>query len=597
MPERGYFVKTVNRIEVRSEEEPRKLRVAAYARVSLASELSEHSLAAQIRYYSGLIQRNPAWEFAGIYADNGISGTATKNRAEFNRMLADAEAGRIDVILTKSIQRFARNTVDLLKTVRHLKELGIEVRFERENIHTLSGDGELMLSILASFAQEESRSLSENVRWSVKKHFEQGKPWNHTPIYGYQWEGDQLCLIPEEAEIVRQIYRLYLDGTSISRIRDILNELGSVSKRGRPWSFSTVRNVLTNYSYTGNLLLHKTFRADPITKEVRVNKGEMPQYLVEGSHDAIISMEEWQQVQDSFQTGSLGPKQKKKDLPAASGRSATPASRKQNRDTLWDNDTVSREGRTCFSSKIWCQNCQCMLHRSQKKNSNVVHWFCAKAKRTNDHDPCPIPNSLPEYLLKPACASVLGLEEFGEAAFQEKVNHIEVTKDLKLLFFQKDGRQIVREGVFEGRRSNNRPSSGAVGLPVKYYPFTKFLFCANCGAVYHRYRKKLKDGTVSERWICNVAFSDCCHRSIRESTLEQLVAEVLGLPTFDAAAMEAQLEKATMDGNKVTFHFRDEHTVKKEFDEPHTNGWTPERRARFSEQITQSWRERKCRNQ
>ena len=161
-----------------------KKKVAAYARISMESERMNHSLSAQISYYNSLIQKNPEWEFAGVYADDGISGTGIAKRTEFQRMVADCEAGKIDIILTKSIQRFARNTVDLLETVRHLKDIGVEVRFEKENISSMSGDGELMLSILASFAQEESRSISENVKWGTRKRFEQGIPNGQFQIYG-----------------------------------------------------------------------------------------------------------------------------------------------------------------------------------------------------------------------------------------------------------------------------------------------------------------------------------------------------------------------------------------------------------------------------
>ena len=176
--------RSIRKIERRIPNLKQRKKVAAYARVSMESERMHHSLSAQVSYYSSLIQKNPDWEYAGVYADYGISGTGMKKRQEFLRMLEDAEAGKIDIILTKSIQRFARNTVDLLRTVRHLKELGVEVWFEKENIHTMSGDGELMMTILASFAQEESRSISENVRWRVKKRFEQGNPNGRFRVYG-----------------------------------------------------------------------------------------------------------------------------------------------------------------------------------------------------------------------------------------------------------------------------------------------------------------------------------------------------------------------------------------------------------------------------
>ncbi|MCD8300573.1 MAG: recombinase family protein, partial [Clostridiales bacterium] len=171
-------------------------KVAAYARVSMQTEKMKHSISAQVSYYSGLIQNNPDWEYAGVYADDFISGTDTVKRDEFNRMIADCEAGMIDIILTKSISRFARNTVDLLETVRHLKDIGVEVRFEKERINSMSGDGELMLSILASFAQEESRSISDNVKWGIHKRMQSGMPNanGHFNIYGYRWEGDDLVI-------------------------------------------------------------------------------------------------------------------------------------------------------------------------------------------------------------------------------------------------------------------------------------------------------------------------------------------------------------------------------------------------------------------
>ncbi|MBQ2047933.1 MAG: recombinase family protein, partial [Schwartzia sp.] len=207
-------MKTIEKIERTKPVLPARKRVAAYARVSMESERMHHSLSAQISYYSNLIQKNPEWEYAGVYADYAISGTGTKRREEFTRMIADCDAGRIDIVLTKSIQRFARNTVDLLNTVRHLKDLGIEVRFEKENINSMSGDGELMLSILASFAQEESRSLSENVRWATVKRFQQGIPNGKFTIFGYIWEDDHLVIVPEEAEIIRWMYSEYMKGAS-----------------------------------------------------------------------------------------------------------------------------------------------------------------------------------------------------------------------------------------------------------------------------------------------------------------------------------------------------------------------------------------------
>lgn len=247
-------MRTIRKIERSVPNLRRRKKVAAYARVSMDSERMHHSLSAQVSYYSSLIQKNPDWEYAGVYADYGISGTGTKKRQEFQRMLEDAEAGKIDIILTKSIQRFARNTVDLLRTVRHLKELGIEVWFEKENIHTLSGDGELMMTILASFAQEESRSISENVRWRVKKRFEKGIPNGRFRIYGYRWKGNHLVVKPGEAAVVKFIYANFLKGVSAETTEKQLEEQGVKSFNGKHFGNSSIRMILQNITYTGNML-------------------------------------------------------------------------------------------------------------------------------------------------------------------------------------------------------------------------------------------------------------------------------------------------------------------------------------------------------
>lgn len=274
-----------------------KKKVAAYARISMESERMHHSLSAQISYYNALIQKKPEWEFAGVYADDGISGTGIAKRTEFQRMLADCEAGKINIILTKSIQRFARNTVDLLETVRHLKDIGVEVRFEKENINSMSGDGELMLSILASFAQEESHSISENVKWGTKKRFEQGIPNGHFQIYGYRWEGDHLMVEPKEAKIVKLIFDNFMNGLSAESTEKQLEEMGVKSYKGIHFSNSSIRQILSNVTYTGNLLFQKEYVSDPITGKSKKNNGEMPQYYVEGNHEAIISPAVFDMVQ------------------------------------------------------------------------------------------------------------------------------------------------------------------------------------------------------------------------------------------------------------------------------------------------------------
>lgn len=277
---------------------PKRKRVAAYARVSLDKDAMLHSLAAQISYYKGLIQRKPDWEYAGVYADEGLTGTK-ENRPEFQRLLADCRAGKIDLVIVKSISRLARNTVTMLATVRELKALGIDVLFEKENIHSMSGDGELMLSILASFAQEESLSVSENCKWRIRRDFAAGEG-NSFDMYGYKIRGGEYEIVPEEADVVRQIYSWYLDGVGTGRIAIMLNAMQIPPCRGSLWNRTTIMSVLRNEKYTGNILLQKTFISDHLTKKKRVNRGELPQYYVEDSHEAIIDKATFDRVQEEL---------------------------------------------------------------------------------------------------------------------------------------------------------------------------------------------------------------------------------------------------------------------------------------------------------
>ena len=282
---------------------PKARRVAAYARVSSDKDTMLHSLAAQVDYYSTYIRHHPGWAYVGVYADEAKTGTRD-SRENFQRMLADCRAGKIDHIITKSVSRFSRNTVTLLETVRELKELGISVYFEEQSIDTATADGELMLSILASYAQEESLSASENQKWRIKKNFEEGMPWNGRML-GYRMRDGQYYIIPGEAEIVRRIYREYLDGSGPNRIATGLNEDGiPTAMNGSIWHPQTIAKMLRNYCYTGNLLLQTTFCENHITKRMLKNTGQRPRYLAEETHEAIIPMEQWQAVQDEIERRS-----------------------------------------------------------------------------------------------------------------------------------------------------------------------------------------------------------------------------------------------------------------------------------------------------
>lgn len=281
-----------------------KRRVAAYARVSTDSEEQLTSYEAQVDYYTRYIQSKPEWEFAGIYTDEGISATNTKRRDGFNKMVEDALAGKIDLIVTKSVSRFARNTVDSLVTVRQLKEKGVEVYFEKENIYTLDSKGELLITIMSSLAQEESRSISENVTWGQRKRFADGKvSLPYKQFLGYEKGEDGFPkIVPEEAEIIRLIYSLFMEGKTPTTIAKALTQAGIPTPAGKSkWLSGVIQSILTNEKYKGSAKLQKRFTVDFLQKKMKVNEGEVPQYYVENSHEAIIAPDEWEAVQAEMQ--------------------------------------------------------------------------------------------------------------------------------------------------------------------------------------------------------------------------------------------------------------------------------------------------------
>lgn len=276
-----------------------KKRVAAYCRVSTDSEEQKESYTNQVNHYTKHIQSNSEWEMADIYADEGITGTNTKNRANFNRMIQDARNGKIDLILVKSISRFARNTLDLLKYVRELKSLGVAVLFERENINTLDTTGEVLLTILSSLAQDESRNISENSRWGILRGFQNGKVFcNTTRFLGYDKDQNgELVINEKEAEIVRRIYEEYLEGKSCEAIaKGLMRDKIKTVTGGDRWWDSSITIILTNEKYYGALLQQKTITVDFLTHKRIKNQGQEQQYLIEENHEPIISKEMFEAV-------------------------------------------------------------------------------------------------------------------------------------------------------------------------------------------------------------------------------------------------------------------------------------------------------------
>ncbi|WP_445661710.1 recombinase family protein [Bacillus sp. FSL K6-3221] len=275
-------------------EEQKKLKVAAYCRVSTDSDEQATSYEVQVEHYTSYIQNNPEWELAGIYADDGISGTNTKKREQFNKMIEDSMNGKIDIIITKSISRFARNTLDCLKYIRQLKE---------ENINTRDAKGEIMLTIMASLVQQESQSLSQNVKLGMQYRYQQGEVQvNHNRFLGYtKDDNNKLVVNPEQAKIVKRIYREYLEGASLVQIARELeaDEILTAAKRSK-WRPESIKKILQNEKCIGDALLQKTYTVDFLTKKRVVNNGHVPQYYVENNHEAIIPREIYLQVQEEM---------------------------------------------------------------------------------------------------------------------------------------------------------------------------------------------------------------------------------------------------------------------------------------------------------
>ena len=385
-----------------------KIRVAAYARISMETAQMQHSLAAQQNYYRRLIEERADWEFAGIYTDSGISGTSRKKRDGLHRMLLDCDEGKIDRILIKSVSRLARNTLDLLKIVRHLKELGISVWFEEQNIDSMTEEGELMLTLMASVAQAESESISENAKWAIHKAFQNGIGNTRRRTFGYYWVDGKLTVIPEEAEVVKRIFTNFLAGGSHMKTAEELNGEGITSINGKPISVSAVSNILRNITYTGNTLLQKTFIQDPISKKKVMNRGELPQYFVQDTHEAIIDMDTFERVQEK-----LARNKKIGRFP------------------------YNRTGRKYpFTMKVICGCCGRHYTRQLWNTSEIGKkrptWVCT-GKKAEKFRRCDSKN-ITEAKLMEASAKVLGIPEFDEDIFFDKVESITVRGTHELLF-------------------------------------------------------------------------------------------------------------------------------------------------------------------
>lgn len=381
---------------------PGRVRVAAYARVSTEHERQLSSIAAQVSHYSHLIQSTPGWDYVGVFIDEGITGTSTKHRDGFNDLMDTARAGGVDVILTKSISRLARNTVDLLDAVRELKALGVAVRFEREQIDTASADGEFLLTLLASFAQEESRSMSKNIKWGIRKKYADGFMHSRQP-YGYQYVDGDLEIIEAEAAIIRRIFTEFLEGISPEATADRLNDEGIKPRRGTKFHGQTIRKWLENETYTGAAILQKYYRPGVADTNTQPNTGELPRYLVEESHPAIIDQATFDAVQAELA--------RRRRL----GRGATPTG-----------------GTNAFTSRIHCGTCGKHYQRRTKKrrHDSVKFWWCETATKGKGN-PCHAPQ-LRETHLTRICTRLLGLDDWDDELALTSLAKIVVNSDRTL---------------------------------------------------------------------------------------------------------------------------------------------------------------------
>ena len=400
----------ISKIETPTPILPALIPTAAYARVSSGKDAMLHSLSAQISYYSDYIQRHGNWEYKGVYTDEAYTGTKD-TREGLQRLLADCRNGLVKQIITKSISRFARNTVDLLSIARELRSIGVGIYFEEQRIHTMSGDGELMLSILASYAQEESRAVSENCKWRIKQRFDNGELYGFTAMYGYNIKSGEITVNEEQAVVIRRIYDLYIGGWGFSRIAKLLNEENIPAYKGGRWSASRVGDLVGNEKLTGSALLQKSYTEDHLTKKQVRNKGEKERYFAEDTHPAIISME-------LFETAQQIRAARAKHVKA--------------RDTS--------QNRYPFTGKIVCECC------GKNYKRKVVHgrsyWQCSTFLH-DGRDYCPA-QQIPERILEEFA------DEFGGMA---NISEIRVPGKNKLIFVLYGGQAIEKEWHISRRDS------------------------------------------------------------------------------------------------------------------------------------------------
>ncbi len=448
--------KIVQVIPVRNERETKvvkkekRMRVAAYCRVSAELEEQQSSYKLQVEYYTSYIQNNSDWIFAGIYADEGITGTNLKKRDGFNKLIKDCLLGKIDMIITKSVSRFARNTLDCLATIRKLKEKNIAVFFEKENINTLDGSGEMLLTILSSLAQEESRSLSTNIKWGITKRFEKGEvQLNYKRFLGYTKNNEgQLVIVPEEAEVVKLIYKLFLEGYSTQSIANELEMRGIKTVTGKTkWNTSVILSILKNEKYMGDALLQKSYTVDYLTKKRVKNNGSVKQYYVTNNHEGIIPKDIFYRVQEELARRS--------SLIRKNGK---------------QKDKSKYSSKYILTDMMYCSECGQPYRRVTwyKNREKAIVWRCM-SRLKNGKSNCKHSQTIKEYALQNAIMSVIKriLER------RDNVNEI-VFNNVKKVLLSSENEDIekeikeVREKIMELVELNIKAGSQDRSFDVEY---------------------------------------------------------------------------------------------------------------------------------
>lgn len=412
----------VERVDSYIPAQPRALRVCAYARVSSGKDAMLHSLSAQVSHYSEMIQSHIGWVYCGVYSDEALTGTKS-DREGFQQMLTDCRAGKIDMVITKSISRFARNTVTLLQTVRELKSMGIDVYFEEQYIHTISADGELMMTILASYAQEESLSASENQKWRVRKAFENGELINLRFLFGYSITADGVQVNEKEAAIVREIFSRFNGGESMSSISRDLNARGYRGALGGKWCAERMRNTLSNEKYLGNALLQKRYRNNHIEKKLVANKGELPMYYAEGTHEPIIDQATFDKAQERLRMLAQQTANRKKPT------------------------------RSAFSGLIHCGLCGNTYKRVTYRKKH--YWNCTTFQ-TKGKSECAA-KRIPEETLEVLTCEVLGEGSIDSDMVRSKITAIRADKNNVVVYCMDDGSEIAKRWKDRSRAESWTP--------------------------------------------------------------------------------------------------------------------------------------------